>query len=126
MQSRKKTVKYLSVLLIGGAMLLSGALLTQTSLAQYGEQGSDVQTLEGVISDSKCGASHSGRDSVQCTMGCLKNGSTYVLVVGDKVYKLDGNLGSGMNNVAGKGARVTGKVDGDTILVTRGGIQPVS
>ncbi len=126
MQHFKRTVKCLSVLLIGGAMLLSGALFTQTSLAQYGEQGSDVQTLEGTISDSKCGADHSGRDSVKCTMGCLKNGSTYVLVVGDKVYKLDGNLGSGMNNVAGKGARVTGKVDGDTILVTRGGIQPVS
>ncbi len=126
MQHRRRTVKYLSVLLIGGAMLLGGALFTQTSLAQYGEAGSDVQTLEGVISDSMCGASHSGRDSVQCTMGCLKNGSSYVLVVGDKVYKLDGNLGSGMNNVAGKGARVTGKVDGDTIMVTRGGLESVS
>ena len=126
MQHRRRTVKYLSVLLIGGAMLLGGALLTQTSLAQYGEEGSDLQTLEGVISDSKCGASHSGRDPVKCTMGCLKNGSSYVLVVGDKVYKLDGNLGSGMNNVAGKGARVTGKVDGDTILVMRGGIEAVS
>ena len=119
MQDRKRAVKYLYLLLIGGAMLLSGALLTQTSLAQSGEEGSDLQTLEGVISDSKCGASHSGRDSVTCTMGCLKNGSSYVLVVGDKVYKLDGNLGSGMNNVAGKGARVTGKVDGDTIIATR-------
>ena len=123
MQHRKRTVNYLSVLLIGGAMLLSGALLTQTSLAQSG----DIKTLEGTISDSKCGASHSGRDSVQCTMGCLKSGSSYVLVVGDKVYKLDGSLGSGMNNVAGKKAKVTGRVDGDTIIVARrGGIEPAS
>ena len=123
MQDHKGALKYLSVLLIGGAMLLSGALLTQMSLAQDSEEGSDLQTLEGIISDSMCGASHGGTDPAQCTMACVRSGSSYALVVGDKVYNLDGRLGSGMNNVAGKGAKVTGRVDGDTIIATR--IEPV-
>ena len=48
------------------------------------------QTLTGEVSDAMCGAKHEmpGK-AVDCTRGCIKHGSKYALVVGDKVYTLE-------------------------------------
>jgi len=79
------------------------------------------QTLTGEVSDAMCGAKHEmPGNAAECTRGCVKHGSKYALVVGDKVYTLETSdktaLGK-LNDRAGAKAKVTGEVAGDTITV---------
>ena len=51
---------------------------------------------------------------------CVKHGSKYALVVGDKVYTLETSDKAALdklNDLAGAKAKVTGEVDGTTITV---------
>jgi hypothetical protein len=79
------------------------------------------QTLTGQVSDAMCGAKHEmPGNAAECTRGCVKHGSKYALVVGDKVYTLetsDKTTLDKLNELAGASAKVTGDVDGDTIAV---------
>ena len=79
------------------------------------------QTLTGEVSDAMCGAKHQmPGNAAECTRACIKHGSKYALVVGDKVYTLETSdkavLGK-LNDLAGAKANVTGKVAGDTVNV---------
>jgi len=79
------------------------------------------QTLTGEVSDAMCGVKHEmpGK-AADCTRACIKHGSKYALVVGDKVYTLetsDKAALSKLNDLAGAKAKVTGVVDGATIAV---------
>ena len=74
------------------------------------------ETLTGMVSDAMCGAKHSG-EAAACTHGCVKKGSAYALVVGDKVYTLKGG-DKDLDKLAGQKATVTGTVDGDKVVVT--------
>ena len=59
-------------------------------------------------------------DDAACTRTCVKQGSKYTLVVGDKVYTLetaDKSALDKLNELAGSSAKVTGDVKGDTIAV---------
>lgn len=43
----------------------------------------------GIVSDDMCGTSHTmGGSPTECTRMCVKGGSAYALVVGDKAYTL--------------------------------------
>jgi hypothetical protein len=79
------------------------------------------QTLTGQVSDAMCGAKHQmPGDAGGCTRACVKHGSKYALVVGDKVYTLetsDQATLDKLNDLAGASAKVTGDLDGDTIAV---------
>jgi hypothetical protein len=79
------------------------------------------QTLTGEVSDAMCGAKHEmPGNAAECTRGCIKHGSKYALVVGDKVYTLetsDQAALSKLNDLAGAKAKVTGDVEGTTITV---------
>jgi hypothetical protein len=83
--------------------------------------GGKSQTLTGQVSDAMCGAKHEMSGSpAECTRACIKHGSKYALVVGDKVYTLetsDKATLDQLNDLAGASAKVTGDVDGDTIAV---------
>jgi len=48
---------------------------------------------------------------------CVRNGSKYVLVEGDRIYALAGSE-SELNGLAGQRATVAGILDGNTIKVT--------
>ncbi len=79
------------------------------------------QTLTGEVSDAMCGAKHEmpGK-AADCTRGCVKHGSSYALVVGDKVYTLqttDQAALTMLDKLAGAKAKVTGDIDGTTINV---------
>jgi hypothetical protein len=79
------------------------------------------QTLTGEVSDAMCGAKHEmpGK-AADCTRGCMKHGSKYALVVGDKVYTLETSDKAALdklNDLAGEKAKVTGEVDGTTVTV---------
>jgi hypothetical protein len=105
----KKMGKYLSVLVMGGVLLASGMLFSRTSLAQG-------KSFTGVVSDTMCGAKHKMADAAKCTLGCTGHGAGFALVVGDKVYKLEGKT-EGLDKLAGAKAKVTGTAAGDTITV---------
>jgi hypothetical protein len=83
--------------------------------------GGKSQTLTGEVSDAMCGAKHEmAGKAADCTRACMKHGSKYALVVGDKVYTLETSdqaaLGK-LNDLAGAQAKVTGEVEGTTITV---------
>ncbi len=80
------------------------------------------ETFTGEVSDAMCGAKHamSGSNS-ECTRACAKKGSSYALVVGDKVYTLktdDKAALAELDKLAGAKATVAGAADGDSIVVS--------
>lgn len=107
-----KAILWLVLFAIIGASQLQPmhANAIQTSVA------SSEQTFTGVISDSMCGAKHMMKNAsaAKCTRECVKAGTDYALVVGDKVYALKGNK-SEIDKFAGESATVKGKLSGDTI-----------
>ena len=98
------------------------ALLLVTGLAVAPAfSAGKAQTFNGQVSDAMCGAKHEMEGSAaQCTRACVQHGSKYALVVGDKVYTLDGADKKGLeqlDKLAGEKASVTGTADGSTIQV---------
>ena len=75
-------------------------------------------TLTGIVSDSMCGAHHMAKDktAAECTRECVKQGTKYALIVGKKVYTLEGHEAE-LDKVAGMKATVKGKVSGETVTV---------
>jgi hypothetical protein len=68
-----------------------------------------------------CGTKHEmPTKAADCTRGCVKHGSKYALVVGDKVYTLETSDQAALdklNELAGAKAKVTGEVEGTTVVV---------
>jgi hypothetical protein len=73
----------------------------------------------GLITDNHCGARHdmdSDMNPTECTRMCVRNGSRYVLIEGNKRYALTGSE-SMLDGLAGQRVRVSGTLDGNTINV---------
>ena len=98
----KRLGTFLSMAVMGGAMLAGTSLM--------------AADWTGTVSDAMCGKDHGGKPADKCTMGCVKKGSAFALVVGDKVYTLEGKT-EGLDKLAGAKAKVTGKLAGDKITV---------
>jgi len=86
------------------------------------------QTWTGTISDSMCGAKHDTGDKHagkkmsdrDCTLACVKDhGAKYVFVSADKVYTVDNQGFSGLEQHAGHTVELTGAMNGDTITVSK-------
>ena len=96
------------------------AILLLAGLAVLPAAAAD-QTMTGKVSDAMCGAKHGmSGDAAGCTRACVKQGSKYALVVGDKVYTLETSDQSALkklDELAGANAKVTGEVKGETIAV---------
>ena len=81
-------------------------------------------TLTGVVSDATCGRKHTmmpGKSDAECTRACIMKGSKYALVVGDKVYTLEGQSDA-LDKLAGETAKIHGMASGDTVQVAS--VQP--
>jgi hypothetical protein len=95
------------------------------SMAQSAERpgpsgiSAPAQTFSGVITDAHCGAKHKLADKspAECARICVKNGSKYVLVNGDKMYALHGGIVE-LNRVAGERVTITGSLAGNRINIT--------
>jgi len=112
MTQMTKMKRRMATLLMGGAVLAS---LSGLSFAADAKQ----QTLTGQVGDAMCGHSHMmpGKNEAECTRACIKEGSNYALIVGDKVYVLKGKT-DGLDAFAGKTATVTGTLKGQTMTVS--------
>src|SRR5690348_13242061 len=97
--------------------LMAAILLSGMAAASPAQSGGG-QTFTGVVSDNMCGKQHmeKNKSAAECTRECVKAGSDYALVVGNKVYTLKGNK-SEIDRYAGEKATVTGTEKGDTITV---------
>jgi hypothetical protein len=99
-------------------MLTAAQMQMPHDSAAKSDQSSAEKTLTGIVSDSMCGARHMAKDKspAECTRICVKQGMKYALVVGNKVYKLDGHE-SELDKLAGQKATVKGNVAGETVTV---------
>jgi len=103
------------------AVLVFLALLAFEMLAQTSgnKQASRAEkTLTGVVSDSMCGATHMAKEKspAECTRLCVQQGNKYALVVGKKVYTLEGHEAE-LNKLAAQKVTVKGTISGNTITV---------
>ncbi len=82
------------------------------------EASSAPKTLTGTVSDAMCGAHHmeKGKSAAECTRDCVKKGTKYALVVGKKVYTLDGRKAE-LDKLAGERATVKGSLMGEMVMV---------
>lgn len=96
------------------AFALIGLMSSGVAIAQ-------TTTLRGVVSDQMCGAHHmmAGASAAKCTRECVGMGSSYALVVGNKVYTLQANPEEKkeLYALAGATAVVKGTVSGMTVQV---------
>jgi predicted acyltransferase (DUF342 family) len=78
-----------------------------------------AEELTGYVSDAHCGAKHHevSDANTKCISGCLKGGDP-VLVVGDKVMKIDADSAAKAKEFGGQNVKVTGSVDGDTVKIS--------
>jgi hypothetical protein len=78
-----------------------------------------TQTLTGVVTDDMCGKKHTmmpGKPDSECIRACVKGGSKYALLVGDKIYILNGDAKQ-LDHFAGKKVKVAGDVNGTKITL---------
>jgi len=98
------------VFVLMSVFAVSGATMTAANM-----------TLMGKIGDAKCGVKHMMADEAKCTEACVKEGSDYALIVGDKAYTLkttDATIKADIGKLAGKEAEIVGDVNGTIVTVT--------
>jgi hypothetical protein len=96
------------------SLLLAGALVLLVASVSF---ASDAQTVNGWVSDSKCGVKGANAGAEGCTKKCIAAGASPV-VVSDKdqtVLKVDNP--DALKDHYGHHVAVTGHVDGDKIHV---------
>jgi hypothetical protein len=106
------------------------ALLTATAVLALSQKDSSdpqsLQTLTGVLTDSRCAGRHpsdSRMRSSECTLFCIKQGASWVLVDGDTTYLVKGDSPT-FDRLAGQRVKLTGSVEGNNIKVQS--IEPTS
>ena len=101
--------------------ILKSAMLTATftfiAFTTAAPQGKQT-TLTGKVSDVACGAEHKMKNmsAADCARACAKKAG-WALVVGDKVYKLQGHE-QDLDKYAAENVTVKGTLNGDTMMVT--------
>ena len=102
--------------------VLQAALFLGASLALPAALAADKpQSFTGHVTDAMCGAHHvMGGAAADCLRTCIRKGSRYALIVGDKFYALDTSDKTALDELdqlADKQAIVTGQANGDVITV---------
>jgi hypothetical protein len=112
-------VALLMLIAVLGTVGCTAAAEPQSNLPQSAPS-IPTQSYEGMVSDAHCGAKHSaamGQTATKCTLACVHAGERFVLIDGDTVYPLEGNL-IALKDVAGQRVRIVGTLNGTTISVT--------
>jgi len=93
------------------------AALTLIAFTTAAPQGKET-TLTGKVTDVACGAEHKMKNmpAADCARACAKK-SGWALVVGQKVYKMQGH-DEDFDKYAAENVTVKGTVSGDTVTVS--------
>ena len=99
--------------------ILALALMLAIMIPAIKQLHAAPQTIDGVVTDSMCGKKHMlpGKTDAQCVQECIKSGSSYALVVGDKLYTLAVKPQT-IAAFAGKRVHIEGSLKDNTITVT--------
>ncbi|MDP9158716.1 MAG: hypothetical protein M3O09_00595 [Acidobacteriota bacterium] len=106
---------------LGLALLFAGATAVFASGQSSKDQRNSAQQIfHGVVTDDHCGARHTDKEKnpSDCTRICVRNGSKYALVDGDKIFKLEGN-DADLARLAGQRADFEGTLRNDTIKISK-------
>ena len=96
------------------SFLLAGALILFLASVSF---ASDTQTVNGWISDSKCGAQGANAGAEACTKKCIGAGASPVVVTDKDQKVLTVDNPDALKGHEGHHVAVTGHVDGDKIHV---------
>ena len=113
-----------AILAVTVLIALSGAMPATSAVAPaasaQANEPSALQTYNGMVTDSRCGAKHEpaiARSATDCVRACVHAGEKFALVQGNNTYILDGDLVV-IKNLAGQRARIIGTLTGNTITVS--------
>ena len=95
-------------------LLLAGALILSVASVSF---ASDAQTVNGWVSDSKCGVKGANAGAEACTKKCIKAGATAVVVTDTDQKVLTVDNPDALKGHEGHHVAVTGHIDGDKIHV---------
>jgi hypothetical protein len=95
-------------------LLLAGALILMAASVSF---ASDAQTVNGWVSDSKCGLKGANAGAEACTKKCIAAGEKAVLVTDTDQKVLAVDNPDALKGHEGHHVAVTGHVDGDKIHV---------
>jgi hypothetical protein len=107
-----KAITHRAVLTIAAVALTCGMAISTRA-------ASATKSLTGVVTDAECGKTHNmmkGMSDAACTRMCVKAGSAYALIVGDKVYTLRGHSAE-LNKYAAQKVTVQGAMKGKDFVV---------
>ena len=120
MKKKRIIVNTIAVLTFSTMLMAAQMQMPASSTAsgKLAESSAAPRTLTGIVSDSMCGAHHMAKDKspAECTRACVKQGTKYALVVGKKVYTLEGHEVE-LDKLAGEKATVKGSVMGEMMTV---------
>ena len=94
------------------------SLVSLLALTAVIVQAQSSQKITGTITDAMCGKKHmmQGESAAQCTRECVKKGSAFALISGDKVYTLKGDKAQ-FDKFAGANVVIEGETSGTTVTV---------
>ena len=95
-------------------LLLAGAMVVAMASVSF---AGDAQTVNGWISDSKCGAKGANAGSEACTKKCIAAGASPVVVTDKDQKVLTVDNPDTLKEHYGHHVAVTGHIDGDKIHV---------
>ena len=95
-------------------LLLAGALILMMASVSF---AGDDQTVNGWVSDAKCGAKGANAGAEACTKKCIAAGEKAVLVTDSDQKVLAVDNPDALKGHEGHHVAVTGRVDGDKIHV---------
>ena len=118
MKTKTTLAGAIAIVALSGMLVAAQTQRPGRSSNKPGEASAMPKTLTGIVSDSMCGAHHMAKDKspAECTRMCIKQGMKYALVVGSKVYTLEGHR-SEVDKLVGQKATVKGSVKGETVAV---------
>jgi hypothetical protein len=108
-----------AAVLAGFTVAIAGGEPPRVSEVQNADPIVPGRTFSGIITDARCGPRHadSEQSASGCARMCVRSGSTYVLVDGDRNYELAGNP-TLFDRFAGERVSLIGVLDGDTLRVS--------
>jgi len=96
------------------SLLLAGALIVLVASVSF---ASDAQTVNGWVSDSKCGVKGANAGAEACTKKCIAAGASPVVVTDKDQTVLTVDNPEALKEHYGHHVAVTGHIDGDKIHV---------
>ncbi len=96
------------------SLLFAGALIVLVATVSF---ASDAKTVNGWVSDSKCGAKGANAGAEACTKKCIAAGASAVVVTDKDQKVLTVDNPDALKDHLGHHVAVTGHIDGDKIHV---------